>query len=70
MSFDVVKRGAGPTLLLIHGTGATSDFWGEGADRLADRCHVITYDRRGTGQSSNRPTAHHDEHAEDAAGCT
>jgi pimeloyl-ACP methyl ester carboxylesterase len=67
MSFDVVKRGAGPALLLIHGTGATSDFWGEAADRLADRCQVITYDRRGTGRSSNWPTAHHDVHAEDAA---
>jgi pimeloyl-ACP methyl ester carboxylesterase len=28
---------------------------------------VITYDRRGTGQSSHLPTAHHDVHAEDAA---
>jgi hypothetical protein len=27
MSFDAVERGAGPPLLLIHGTGATSDFY-------------------------------------------
>ena len=67
MSLDVVTRGAGPALLLIHGTGATSAFWGEAADRLADRCQVMTYDRRGSGRSSNRPTAHHDVHAEDAA---
>src|SRR5262245_49292891 len=67
MPFDVIKLGAGPALLLIHGTGATSDFWGEATGRLAGRCQVIIYDRRGTGRSSNWPTAHHDVHAEDAA---
>ena len=64
---DVVQRGAGPTVLLVHGTGSTSDCWGEAADRLAERCHVVTYDRRGTGRSADRPTGHHDVHAEDAA---
>ena len=64
---DILQRGTGPTILLIHGTGATSDFWSDAADRLADRCHVVTYDRRGTGRSSNWPTGHHDVHAEDAA---
>jgi pimeloyl-ACP methyl ester carboxylesterase len=54
-------------VLLIHGTGATSDFWGDAAARLAEHCHVIAYDRRGTGRSANRPTGHHDVHAEDAA---
>jgi pimeloyl-ACP methyl ester carboxylesterase len=54
-------------VLLIHGTGATSAFWGEAATRLAERCHVVTYDRRGTGGSAHLPTGHHDLHAEDAA---
>jgi pimeloyl-ACP methyl ester carboxylesterase len=66
-SWDIRERGAGPPVLLIHGTGATSDFWGRAADRLAESCHVVTYDRRGTGRSANRPTGHHDVHAEDAA---
>ena len=54
-------------MLLIHGTGSTSDCWGEAANLLAERCHVVTYDRRGTGRSASRPTGHHDVHAEDAA---
>lgn len=54
-------------MLLIHGTGATADFWDPAAERLAERCHVVTYDRRGTGRAGHRPTGHHDVHAEDAA---
>lgn len=64
---DVVRRGAGPPVLLIHGTGATSEFWGAAAERLAARCQVVTYDRRGCGRSARLPSAHHDVHAEDAA---
>lgn len=66
-SLNMVRHGEGPPVLLIHGTGATSDFWGEAAERLAERCHVVTYDRRGTGRSAHLPTGHHDVHAEDAA---
>lgn len=64
---DVVRRGEGPPVLLIHGTGATSEFWGAAAERLAARCEVITYDRRGCGRSASLPSAPHDVHAEDAA---
>lgn len=64
---DISGRGKGPPVLLIHGTGSTSEFWGKAADRLAERCHVVTYDRRGTGRSASLLTAHHDTHAEDAA---
>jgi pimeloyl-ACP methyl ester carboxylesterase len=67
LPLDIHQRGAGPPFLLIHGTGSTSDFWGDAVDKLADRCHVITYDRRGNGRSSKWPTGHHDVHAEDAA---
>jgi pimeloyl-ACP methyl ester carboxylesterase len=66
-AMDVTRRGQGPPVLLIHGTGATADCWGEAAERLAERCHVVTYDRRGTGRAATRPTGHHDVHAEDAA---
>ncbi len=66
-ALHVVRRGEGCPVLLIHGTGATSEFWGEAAERLAERCHVVTYDRRGTGRSAHLATGHHDVHAEDAA---
>ena len=62
-----MRRGEGAPVLLIHGTGATADFWDRAAERLAERCHVVTYDRRGTGQSGSALTGHHDVHAEDAA---
>jgi pimeloyl-ACP methyl ester carboxylesterase len=63
----VVRRGDGPPVLLIHGTGATAESWGTAAERLAERCHVVTYDRRGTGRAAHLHTGHHDVHAEDAA---
>lgn len=65
--FDTQRRGQGRPVLLIHGTGATSAFWGEAADRLAERCEVLTYDRRGIGRSAHLPPARHDVRAEDAA---
>jgi pimeloyl-ACP methyl ester carboxylesterase len=64
---QIDQRGKGPPVLLIHGTGATAEFWGEATERLAERRLVITYDRRGSGRSANRPIGHHDVHAEDAA---
>lgn len=67
IALDVVRRGQGAPVVLIHGTGATSDFWGAAAERLAERCHVVTYDRRGSGRAARLPTGHHDVHAEDAA---
>lgn len=64
---EVVRRGDGATVLLIHGTGATAASWDRAADRLAEHCHVVTYDRRGTGRSGHARTGHHDVHGEDAA---
>jgi pimeloyl-ACP methyl ester carboxylesterase len=64
----VREAGAGPTVLLIHGTGCDADFWGAAVERLAADCRVITYDRRGYSRSAGRPTGHHDLHADDAAG--
>ena len=49
----VVRRGAGEPLLLIHGLGATSGFWGEPfLAALAAEFDVIAYDQRGVGASS------------------
>jgi pimeloyl-ACP methyl ester carboxylesterase len=63
-------RGSGPTLLMIHGTGADSGCYDQVADRLAANFKVITYDRRGWSRSP-RPSGWErtsiDEQADDAA---
>jgi len=40
------------TLILIHGYPDSAEVWRGVASRLAKRFHVVTYDVRGTGQSS------------------
>ncbi|MHA1255012.1 MAG: alpha/beta fold hydrolase [Promethearchaeota archaeon] len=46
--------GTGPPLLMILGLGANVTWWGKYfIKRLADHFKVITFDNRGTGQSSN-----------------
>jgi pimeloyl-ACP methyl ester carboxylesterase len=44
--------GTGPVLLLIHGGVSDSSMLKEFAGRLADRYAVVTYDRRGYGDSA------------------
>lgn len=44
-------RGAGPSLLLIHGAGSDGGTWGRLADDLARDFTVIAYDRRGLSRS-------------------
>jgi pimeloyl-ACP methyl ester carboxylesterase len=41
------ERGAGDTLVLIHGSGEQIEACGSGLDDLASRHRVIAYDRRG-----------------------
>ncbi|WP_198667309.1 alpha/beta fold hydrolase [Glycomyces dulcitolivorans] len=45
-----------PPLLLIHGSGAASGFWGQMAPALADRHRVIQIDLPGCGQSPPAPS--------------
>ncbi|HMQ59316.1 MAG TPA: alpha/beta hydrolase [Flavilitoribacter sp.] len=45
------EKGAGPALVLVHGTGFTSRAWFRVTDGLAGQFRVITYDRRGYGGS-------------------
>lgn len=63
-------RGSGPTLLMIHGTGADSSIYDAVADRLASDFKVLTYDRRGWSRSP-RPSGWMktsiEEQADDAA---
>lgn len=53
-------EGDGPPLLLIMGTAASHDNWASQVEAYRDSYTVITYDARGTGQSTHTsdPTAY------------
>ena len=61
------EAGAGPVLLLIHGSGPDSRGWGQTFDDLSGDHRVIAYDRRGYGESVDQPLVDWHGHAEDAA---
>jgi pimeloyl-ACP methyl ester carboxylesterase len=51
------NHGGGPTVVLIHGSGADTRAWGELPVVLARGRRVVTYDRCGAGRSpSHRRT--------------
>lgn len=52
---EVWDRGAGPSLLFIHGVATSGRTWAADLAELADDCRVIVYDRRGYGASSSSP---------------
>lgn len=69
-SLHYERRGAGMPVLLIHGGGEDSSMLVAQAEALADAGYdVITYDRRGTGESGREdwPGNGPDQHADDAA---
>lgn len=66
-SLYYAENGAGPPLLLIHGTGANADTWGGLLDELSQTNRVIAYDRRGFSRSAGRPVRDYRRHAADAA---
>ena len=45
------ERGAGPAVVLVHGTGADRTVWRETLAELGDELRAIVYDRRGYGAS-------------------
>jgi pimeloyl-ACP methyl ester carboxylesterase len=47
------SKGKGKTLVLLHGYLESLDIWGEFADELAEKYHVITIDLLGHGKSGN-----------------
>ena len=63
----IEQHGAGPSLLLIHGTGADASIWGRALDELARGHHVIAYDRRGHSRSEHSPVRDYRVHVVDAA---
>lgn len=64
------RGGHGPAVLLIHGGAENVMLWRAQAAALAQACTVVTYDRRGTGQSGSDdwPGGGAAQHADDAAG--
>lgn len=64
----VKESGAGPPVLLIHGTGIDADTWGAIYDDLARDHRVIAYDRRGFSRSGPEgATPDWKRHSADAA---
>jgi pimeloyl-ACP methyl ester carboxylesterase len=61
------QLGDGPSVLLIHGTGACVDIWGDVPQRLSQHHRVIAYDRRGFGASSGPLAKDLDQQVADAA---
>jgi pimeloyl-ACP methyl ester carboxylesterase len=70
VALEVVERGSGPAVLLVHGIASDARALAPVAEALADQARVIAYDRRGYG-SSGAPEPYHgttvEEQAEDAA---
>jgi pimeloyl-ACP methyl ester carboxylesterase len=64
---QVEFHGTGPSLLLIHGTGADAALWGAAVKDLARGHHVIAYDRRGHSRSKHAPVRDYRVHVMDAA---
>jgi pimeloyl-ACP methyl ester carboxylesterase len=57
--------GSGSPIVLVHGSATDLSTWDGVIDDLADRHHVIAYDRRGYGQSQHPPVRDHRIHARD-----
>jgi pimeloyl-ACP methyl ester carboxylesterase len=70
VALNVVERGSGPAVLLVHGIASDAQALEPVADALSTQARVIAYDRRGYG-SSGAPEPYHGttvaEQAEDAA---
>jgi pimeloyl-ACP methyl ester carboxylesterase len=57
--------GQGPPLVLVHGSGTDQTTWDGVVGELARDRRVVTYDRRGYGQSRHKPVRDHRVHARD-----
>ena len=56
MAWHVLDMGTGPTLLLLHGTGASTHSWRGMIEPLANRFRVIALDLPGHGFTRGRPS--------------
>ena len=62
---SVHTQGSGPTLVMVHGTGADKTTWNVVGRDLSKDFTVVTYDRRGYGESVHAPIIDHRIHADD-----
>ncbi len=61
-------RGSGRPVLIVGAADEDAEIYRGVAERLADRCRVVTYDRRGTGRSDDSDwPSDSARHADDAA---
>ncbi|CAN5203494.1 alpha/beta hydrolase [soil metagenome] len=60
------ERGDGPPVLFLHGTGASSFIWERSIGQLPPGHRLITYDRRGFGESRGSLARGLRDHVEDA----
>jgi pimeloyl-ACP methyl ester carboxylesterase len=63
LRYDV--SGEGPPLVLVHGSAVDRNTWAGVVPELSRAHSVITYDRRGYGESPHRPVRDHRLHADD-----
>ena len=61
------QRGSGTPVVLIHGTGANADCWGDCFDDLSQDMRVIAYDRRSYTRSTHAPLNSVATHTDDLA---
>lgn len=64
-TLGLARAGAGYPVLLIHGTTGAKEDWTEVQRRLADEFEVVTYDRRGRGESEDGPDYSIDREVDD-----
>ncbi len=53
VGLEVLERGTGPTLVLVHGFGGAKEDFADQLDALASRHHLVTFDHRGHGASDS-----------------
>jgi pimeloyl-ACP methyl ester carboxylesterase len=63
LRYDV--SGQGPPLVLVHGSAVDRNTWSGVVPELSRTHTVITFDRRGYGESSHHPVRNHKLHAND-----
>lgn len=62
---DYKLTGEGTPLVLVHGSAVDQTTWDNVVPKLSTSAQVITYDRRGYGNSEHRPVRDHRLHVDD-----
>ena len=64
-TLSIWAEGLGPVVVLVHGTGCDARTWDSVTPALSKDFTVVTYDRRGYGESKHSPILDHRIHADD-----